>query len=166
LHPGFEQSWPVLREALSPLSVVVDVANVMGSRPDGWWRDRAAAGRRLLASVAVLTRDGVPDAALPADLHRASLAHWWPQVSAILEGATRAAAADAPDSVEVVVAPGSGDDAIVTHVAALIGPKLVVTADRELRERCSNVGALAVGPRWLLDLLDLLETPGRQPRPC
>jgi len=29
------------------LTVVVDAANVVGSRPDGWWRDRAGAARRL-----------------------------------------------------------------------------------------------------------------------
>ena len=33
-------------------------------------------------------------------------------------------------------------------------PKLVVTADRELRRRCADVGAVAVGPRWLLDLVE------------
>ena len=25
------------------VTIIVDVANVMGSRPDGWWRDRAGA---------------------------------------------------------------------------------------------------------------------------
>ena len=44
LHPGFAASWHVLRSALAPLTVVVDAANVMGSRPDGWWRDRARGG--------------------------------------------------------------------------------------------------------------------------
>ena len=43
LHPGFAERWPVLRAALQPLSIIVDGANVMGSRPDGWWRDRAGA---------------------------------------------------------------------------------------------------------------------------
>ena len=27
--------------------LVVDAANVVGSRPDGWWKDRAGAARRL-----------------------------------------------------------------------------------------------------------------------
>jgi hypothetical protein len=59
----------------------------------------------------------------------------------------------------VVVAPGDGDDAIVATVQQLGGTPLVVTADRELRRRCVAVGALAVGPRWLLDLLDRLDAP-------
>ena len=36
--------------------VFVDGNNVMGSRPDGWWRDRSAAARRLLADLAPLAR--------------------------------------------------------------------------------------------------------------
>ena len=46
--------------------LVVDVANVMGSRPDGWWRDRPGAATRLLAALGPLagTRAPVgPDAA-------------------------------------------------------------------------------------------------------
>ena len=31
--------------------VFVDGNNVMGSRPDGWWRDRAGAARRLVAEI-------------------------------------------------------------------------------------------------------------------
>lgn len=31
--------------------VVVDGNNVMGSRPDGWWKDRAGAARRLVAQL-------------------------------------------------------------------------------------------------------------------
>jgi hypothetical protein len=152
LHPGFAASWRVLQRALTPVSVVVDVANVMGSRPDGWWRDRAGAARRLLSSCAELAAHGVPDVLLPDDLERAPLRHWWPSVSAVLEGAARRAADDdLPRGVEVVVAPGLGDDMIVEHTARLLQPKLVVTADRELRRRSETVGAAVVGPRWLLD---------------
>src|SRR3954470_12386040 len=39
--------------------LLVDVANVVGSRPDGWWRDRAGATGRLLDRLA-----GLPGAAL------------------------------------------------------------------------------------------------------
>ena len=40
------------------LHVVVDGANVVGSRPDGWWRDRPGAARRLAGRlVALLTTD-------------------------------------------------------------------------------------------------------------
>jgi len=34
--------------------IVVDAANVIGSRPDGWWRDRPGAARRLLLKLATL----------------------------------------------------------------------------------------------------------------
>ncbi len=42
------------RTDLLPMSVlVVDGANVVGSRPDGWWRDRAGAAARLHGRLAV-----------------------------------------------------------------------------------------------------------------
>ena len=46
------------------VTIVVDVANVMGSRPDGWWRDRAGAAVRLHAEIVRLARSG--RATLPA----------------------------------------------------------------------------------------------------
>ena len=46
------------------VTIVVDVANVMGSRPDGWWRDRAGAAVRLHAEIVRLARSG--GAILPA----------------------------------------------------------------------------------------------------
>ncbi len=58
-----------------------------------------------------------------------------------------------PGAVRVVLARGSGDDAIVAVVRALSGPRVVVTADRELRERCVAAGATVLGPGWLLGLL-------------
>jgi 8-oxo-dGTP pyrophosphatase MutT (NUDIX family) len=158
LHPGFAHTWPLLRPALRPLQVVVDVANVMGSRPDGWWRDPAAAARRIIAACAALARRGVPAHALPREMDWAPLHHVWPRLHLVLEGAARRAAGDAPPDVHVVVAPGSGDDAIVATTAALGPPTLVVTADRELRRRCAAAGAVAAGPRWLLGLLDSPDT--------
>ena len=42
------------------LHVIVDGANVVGSRPDGWWRDREGAARRLAGRiVAALTVDSL-----------------------------------------------------------------------------------------------------------
>ena len=166
LHPGFAASWPALRGALRPLTVVVDAANVVGSRPDGWWRDRAGAARRLLADLAPLAGDGLPDEALPEELPRAGLRHWWPRVVVVVEGAARAVVADgardrdptgSPAAGPVVVAAeGSGDDAVVDAAAGAVatggmagGPVLVVTADRELRRRVAAVGAAVTGPRWL-----------------
>ena len=40
------------------MTIVVDVANVMGSRPDGWWRDRPGAAVRLHAEIVRLARTG------------------------------------------------------------------------------------------------------------
>jgi rRNA-processing protein FCF1 len=53
-------------------------------------------------------------------------------------------------------AAGSGDDAIVDEVVRHLGvgdgrDVIVVTADRELRDRVEAVGASAKGPKWLLD---------------
>jgi 8-oxo-dGTP pyrophosphatase MutT (NUDIX family) len=152
LHPGFAQSWPLLRRALQPLTVVVDAANVVGSRPDGWWRDRAGATVRLLERVAGVARGGVSDARLPDEVDRPPLSHWWPRWVVVVEGAARAAAREAPPDVEVVTAPASGDDAIVETVRSLAAPTLVVTADRELRRRSAGLGAASVGPAWLHDL--------------
>jgi 8-oxo-dGTP diphosphatase len=151
LHPGFEASWPLLSCALSPVTIIVDVANVMGSRPDGWWRDRAAAAVRLYDQLVLLAERGV--AGLPVRPALPRLDHWYPGIVLVTEGAARAARFDPADSVTVVRAPGSGDDAIVAQAGSLAGHRLVVTADRELRDRCVRAGASVTGPGWLRDLL-------------
>jgi len=200
----------------------VDVANVMGSRPDGWWRDRAGAAVRLYGELAALAASGraiLPGETGPgeaslgdagpgrAGLGDAGLAEAGtgdsagppdaadpPDFVMVLEGAARAAAAritsaeaargqsaqaargpqretargpqsetargpqDAPTGpgqappgrVRVVEARGSGDDAIVDLVRELPGRRVVVTADRALRDRCAAAGATVLGPAWLL----------------
>ena len=176
------------------VTIVVDVANVMGSRPDGWWRDRAGAAVRLHAQIARLAasgrailrdepgEDGEPGEPGVNEAEQASA----PGFVMVLEGAAKAAAARlapaepdaraepdtpgapgapsgsaAPDAalppvrpgeVRVVQAAGSGDDAIVAVVRQLSGRRVVVTADRELRERCVAAGAEIRGPGWLLGL--------------
>jgi hypothetical protein len=111
--------------------VVVDVANVMGSRPDGWWRDRAGAASRLYDQVAAL-----------------GSGEW----IFVLEGRAKTARISEVPNVRVVLAPGSGsgDDAIADVARSLHGHCLVVTADRELRRRCEAEGATVTGPGWLL----------------
>ncbi len=167
LHPGFACQWPVLRSALVPLTVIVDAANVMGSRPDGWWRDRAGAARRLVDQIAGQAPRGVAD--VPRLAGVPALERWFPRFVVVVEGVAardldgpgvRELGASGPGDGEpgaagprVVRARGSGDDEIVRQAADLAGPRLVVTADRELRARCEAVGAAVVGPRWLLDLL-------------
>ncbi|WP_159619950.1 NUDIX hydrolase [Ruania rhizosphaerae] len=145
LLPAFADAWPTLREMLTRRpALVVDAANVVGSRPDGWWKDRAGATERLLARLETLAHDGVPSAVLdlPGDL-------WWPELVLVTEGAARAAGPG--DRVRVVAAPGEGDDEIVAQVRALreagADPVVVATADRGLIARVSALGAGHTGPR-------------------
>src|SRR5205085_4655384 len=117
--PRFAEAWPDLRGLLNRRpALLVDVANVMGSRPDGWWRDRAGAATRVLAGLDRLAAAGMPaaDLALPG-------ARWWPRTIAILEGRAKAAA-DA-EIVEVLRAERDGDSAIAEAVAASGDPSEV-----------------------------------------
>ena len=116
---------------------MIDAANVMGSRPDGWWRDRAAAARRLLEAIAE---------AGPHDV----------DVTVVVEGAARSGVQEGLNKgIRVVHATGSGDDAMVDVVQAEAPNRAVtvVTADRELRARVTALGAEVQGPRGYLDSL-------------
>jgi hypothetical protein len=138
-------------------TIVVDVANVMGARPDGWWRDRAGAAVRLHTEIAALAASG--RATLPGGTGETGGTGEAdpPEFVMVLEGAANAAGSrlkDAPaDRVRVVHAPGHGDDTIVAVVRDLPGRRVVVTADRELRDRCVAAGAEVRSPGWLLGLL-------------
>ncbi|MFJ8544431.1 NTP pyrophosphohydrolase [Streptomyces sp. NPDC093586] len=115
----------------APLIVIVDGANVVGSVPDGWWRDRRGAAERLRDRLAA---DGTPGLCGPVE------------IVLVVEGAARGV--DSVPGVRVEAAPGSGDDRIVELVAgAGDRPVLVVTADRELRRRVTELGAEVAGPR-------------------
>jgi hypothetical protein len=118
---------------------VVDASNVIGSRPDGWWRDRAGADERLIAAVArlpagddrytvVLDRQG-PD----TERDRLAVLH------------ARRRGRDAADDVIVEVVEASDDVADV----------VVITGDRDLRRRVEALGARVAGPRQFRDRLDL-----------
>jgi 8-oxo-dGTP pyrophosphatase MutT (NUDIX family) len=155
LHPGFASQWPVLRGALAPLVIIIDAANVMGARADGWWRDRAGAAARLRDELSRLGARGI--GALPEDVGAPPLEVWFPEIVLVVEGAARAIADGAAHrmdgAVRVVAAKGSGDDTIADLAGGPLGIRLVVTADRELRRRCRAAGAAVTGPRWLLGLL-------------
>lgn len=124
LHPGFAASWPRLRA--EPLRLLLDTANVLGSRPDGWWRDRSGATAALLTSLA----ESLPRT---VELPSGGFA-WLPRIEAVLEGAARDAQFDDP-RVHVVHAAGSGDDELATRAQDGDGATALVTADRGLQQR-------------------------------
>lgn len=145
LLPAFAAALPELRSMVGRrLVLVVDAANTVGSRPDGWWRDRAGATERLRGELAQLARTGVGAGELGLAGHT-----WFPRVVLVTEGVAREVSA-VPD---VVVAPatGSGDDEVVAQVRRAAhepaNEVVVVTADRALRARVADLGARSVGPR-------------------
>lgn len=119
--------------------LVVDGANVVGSRPDGWWKDRPGAARRLHERL--MTAD------LPQE-----------DVVLVLEGKAKAGVTAGTDAhVRTVHAPGSGDDEIVAQTKAASergAPVTVVTADRILIGRVEHHGAMVKFPSWLLDQVE------------
>lgn len=128
------------------LHLVVDAANVVGSVPDGWWRDRPGAARRLAGRLTAVLDTRPQDLAGTPDV----------RVHLVLEGAARRAEVPDHPLLDVVRAPSDGDAAIVALAASLAGGTdrvLVVTADRALRERVRAAGAEITGPGTLLDVL-------------
>jgi predicted RNA-binding protein with PIN domain len=113
--------------------LLVDGMNVIGSRPDRWWRDREGAMRRLvrtLSAYATETGDEVTVALDSSPFHLG----------------------DAADGVTVRFAPGgrnAGDDEIVRIVEDDPAPETlrVVTSDRELmsRVRALDAGVVPAG---------------------
>ncbi len=119
--------------------LVVDGMNVIGSRPDGWWRDRDGAVRRLLADLQRLAADD-GDA-----------------VSLVLDGRPLPDVPEAThEGVHVFYARRAGrdaaDDRIVELVAALATPAdaTVITSDRALAEQVRALGATVQGAGTLL----------------
>ena len=107
---------------------VIDASNVIGSRPDGWWRDRPAAARRLVA-----------------DLDRFAAATGEPVVVVLDGGAPPAA-----ERAEVVVASRPGRDAADDEIVTLLEDRgaegvRVVTSDGELARRVRALGAEVEG---------------------
>jgi hypothetical protein len=77
--------------------LVVDAANVVGSRPDGWWKDRAGAAEKLCTGIATALASGQP--ATP--------------IVVVLEGAARRGAADFQhNGLRITHAPHEGDERI------------------------------------------------------
>ena len=117
--------------------VFVDGNNVMGSRPDGWWRDRSAAARRLLADLAPLARGS---------------GAW----TVVFDGPAPSETQLQTGTLRVEYAARDGTDAADDRIVELIGDlppgtrALVYTSDRRLRERASALGARVEGTSALL----------------
>ena len=136
-----------MRGTVVGVLLLVDAANVVGSRPDGWWRDRAGAAAGLVERLSALP--GAEVAGERVD-----------EVVVVLEGKARSGHPPTRSGpVRVVHAAGSGDDAL----AALCAPGAVlVTADRELQGRARSAGADVLAPSRLLEVLDSRQG-GREP---
>jgi predicted RNA-binding protein with PIN domain len=110
---------------------LIDASNVIGSRPDGWWRDRAGATERLLKALRELAA-GEDEVVVVLD---AGPARW----------------AGRSGSLEVAIAPRRGrdaaDDEIVRRLSADVDPRSVrvVTSDGALAARVRASGAEVMG---------------------
>jgi hypothetical protein len=114
--------------------LLIDAANVVGSRPTGWWRDRAGAARQLVDRV----RMAAASSQLPGP------------VVMVLEGAARQGVEEGvADGVEVVHAPRGGDDTLAALAEAGDEGVILVSADRALGDRVRRAGGTVVGPSWL-----------------
>jgi predicted RNA-binding protein with PIN domain len=115
--------------------VIVDGMNVIGSRPDGWWRDRDGAVRRLVQQLQgtgerfAVVFDGRPLPDLPEGLH-----------DGVLVAYARRGGRDAADDRIVEEVERDADPATLT----------VVTSDADLRQRVEHLGAHTEGPTNLL----------------
>jgi predicted RNA-binding protein with PIN domain len=124
------QRWitPGLIGQAGAVHFIVDGMNVIGTQPDGWWRDRGAARRRLVGELAHLGNGA--------------------EVTVVFDGHATTGEEDqaATTGIRVCFAPGgpnAADDAIVTIVSALPSPMdtTVVTSDRALVDRVRRLGA-------------------------
>jgi 8-oxo-dGTP diphosphatase len=169
LHPGFADSWPVLRQALLPLTVIVDGTGLGSGAGPG---DPAEAGPWLRARLQDLTRSGLT--ALPDGVPGPALARWYPDYVLILDEApadaasaaaereAQAAAARKPRAswnepltvrtAEIRIAPAAGAQAadMIAHLAgSVVGHCLVISSRPDAREAAAAAGAVAAGWDWL-----------------
>ena len=110
---------------------LIDASNVIGSRPDGWWRDREGATRRLIAALREFAAGGE-------------------QVTVVLD-AGPPEWAGSEGSLEVAIAPRRGRDAADDEIARRLdadpdpGSVRVVTSDATLAARARERGAQVEG---------------------
>jgi predicted RNA-binding protein with PIN domain len=119
---------------------IVDGMNVIGSRPDGWWRNRRRAMSSLVERLEQWASSEGADVTVVFE-HPLSP----PLESSVIRiaHAPRAAANSADD--EIVAMISSSDDLQDIRVA---------TSDRALSERVSALGATVYPAQRLRDLID------------
>jgi hypothetical protein len=121
---------------------VVDAMNVIGSKPDGWWRDRAGAIERLVERVDRWAEGGDE------------------RVTVMLEHEPRSALN--PERIEIAWAPAGGRDAADREILVRLPEWLaedevtVVTSDRDLRAKAEALGAAIAPSRPFRTALDAL----------
>lgn len=127
-----------MNQAMKP-TVIVDGNNVMGARPDGWWRNRTEAAQRLVAEIAPLVLGS---------------GRAW---TVVFDGPAPPGMVSPPECLVVVHAGHSrrdgADDCIVELLGTLPDPAaaLVYTSDSALRARVRALGARVTGARALLE---------------
>ena len=106
---------------------VIDAMNVIGSRPDGWWRDRPAAIERLAARL---------DRRAEETRERLTVVLEQPPSRPLRVEQIEMTWASQPG-------PNSADNEIVRHLDGWLaqGEVTVVTSDRDLAERVRSLGA-------------------------
>jgi predicted RNA-binding protein with PIN domain len=130
---------------MSDRHFLIDGMNVIGARPDGWWRDRDAAARRLVGRLKRLVEAGE-------------------NVTVVFDGKPLVDLAEGEhEGLSVFYAQRSGadaaDDRIVEFVQQRPGDfQVVVTSDQGLRARLSGLGVEVEGVSALLGRLDQLES--------
>jgi predicted RNA-binding protein with PIN domain len=125
------------------VALVVDGMNVIGSRPDGWWRDRTGAAVRLADRLAALARTVQEP------------------VTLVLDGRPSARLVEGErDGVTVLYARRAGRDAADDRIVELVQTARhpaeleVATSDRALAERVEAAGGRVVTAGELLRRLD------------
>ena len=124
--------------------LIVDGMNVLGSRPDGWWRDRPAAMERLTRRLdAFAAREGI-------------------ELTVVFDGRPHERVSAAADRIGVMFAPG-GPNAADREIVRVIrgdpdpGSLVAVSSDRRLRAAVKASGASSVGAGELIGRLTTAE---------
>ncbi|MEQ9093930.1 MAG: NYN domain-containing protein [Miltoncostaeaceae bacterium] len=120
---------------MAPAAWFVDASNVVGSRPDGWWRDRDGASRRLHRALSQFARER--DEA----------------VVMVLDGPVGGLEPGPTGGLSIAVAPAARRDAADDEIVGLLaatpepGRVCVVTSDAALASRARALGASVEGAR-------------------